>query len=686
MPNATRPEPNPGRRAGDHADTLGRVAAAERAKTCSVPNTPEGRPGALWAQEREREATRSRNHQGNDLGWRPGAKWAKVELAAEIERLPAHQRPSMREMGRRTEAAPHPFRAMRPDETGAPRDGAVPPVRDRGEGVRGGPAPYPGEGAFFLTGRMSGGIVGRACEEAHNRSRRPGRRAELDIRSIEPPIVTTHRVDGRDLVHAANKVARGYGVEPGAWLTQARAVVAGLRVLPADAEGDRAALKRLAISLARRWAPCVMVSDDTGLFIDLTGVAHLHGGEDAFLRRLHRLLNRLGYRNHIAVADTPGAAWALARGRCRLGEPLTNCPPGQSGDAIATLPVSMLRLAEAPIRLLDRLGVNTVAELAKFPRSPLTRRFGGALIRRLDQALGRAPEPLESVQTPKRITVERRFFEPIATAQAIEHWLGELVSELATALSEAGLGARSVLFAAMRVDGRTQSLRVGFARPNRQPDHLLRLFHRRIGEIDPGFGIDALSLHVICADPLGPEALAPELAGEHAPDLAPLVDLLANRVGANRVWRVRAVESDVPERSAAICPPLDPLQDTAPKLAVDDVRRLDTREAEHPWHPRWPRPALLLPRPEPVDHVMAELPDHPPKRFTWRGTSHRVVRADGPERIAGEWWRRPAERDAVRDYFVLEDEAGRRFWLYRRGDGLRPETGDLSWHLHGAYA
>ena len=677
---------------------LGEIAAAERAATCSVPNTPEGHPGALWAQEREREAGLSRNHQGSDGGWRPGAKWAKADVAADIEKLPSHQRPPMRELGRRSEAAAHPFKAMRPDESGGLRDAPLlaamrtgaPPVRSGGEGVRPpktpGPddVPYPGEGAFFLTGRMSGGIVGRACgeERAH-----PARARAAPARPHEPPVVTFHHVDGRDLVHFACPAARASGVDSGTWLSQARVCVPGLITLPADPEGDRAALHDLAVAIARRWAPTVAVSGEDGLFIDLTGVAHLHGGEGLFARRLVRLLRRLGYVARVAIADTPGAAWALVRHYRDLCDfPVLGCPPDAHIAAIEPLPTQALRLEPKHIQLLDRLGVDTVGELVRLPRAPLARRFGGALVRRLDQATGRAPEPLEPVAPLERITVTQRFFEPIATAEAIEHWLGELAPRLATALEKAGLGARSVLLAAERVDGRAQTLRIGFARPTRSAEHALRLLRRRIEKIDPGFGIDALSLHVLRAEPLGPEALAPELAEEHAPDLAPLVDLLANRIGAGRIWRVRPVESDVPERSAVPCPLLDPPESAAPKLAPDDVRRLEVLEADHPWHPRWPRPVRLLPRPEPVEHVMAELPDHPPARFTWRGTSHRVVRADGPERITGEWWRRPAERDAVRDYFTLEDQEGRRFWLYRRGDGVRPETGDLSWHLHGAYA
>lgn len=589
----------------------------------------------------------------------------------------------MRELGRRSEAADHPFKAIPADEA-LPGRSAVPPVRWSGEGVRpsgtrqAGDAPYPGEGAFFLTGRMTGDVVGRACAE----DARGG--AESSAPHDALPVVTAQRIDGRDVIAAASPAARARGLEPGMWLTQARVTVPDLLILPADPEGDRAALERLAIALARRWAPTVAMSGADGLSIDLTGVAHLHGGEAGFARRLHRLLDRLGHHSRIGIADTSGAAWAFAR-RLRR-HPTFICPPGAHVDALAPLPVDSLRLEPKQLELLRRLGVDTVGELARLPRAPLARRFGGALVRRLDQATGRAPEPLDPVAPPEDIGVVQRFAEPIATAEAIAHWLDVLTPRLCRALARAGRGARLVELVADRVDGVPQRIMLGLARPSRDPAHLLRLALRRIEEIAPGYGLDAVTLLVRRSDPLGPEALGPVLAEETSSDLAPLVDALANRLGARLPWRAGPVESDVPERSVARLPALDPPATADRALRVDDVRNLDAREVDHPWHPRWPRPVHLLRHPERIEHVLAELPDQPPRRFTWRGVSHRVVRADGPERIAGEWWRRVAETQAVRDYFSVEDEEGRRFWLFRRGDGVRAETGDLSWHLHGFHA
>ena len=561
----------------------------------------------------------------------------------------------MRELGRRSEAVDRPFKPKPSD------------------------APYPGEGAFFLTGRMTGDVVGRACAGKDAR----GGTGSPDPRD-DRPIVTVRRIDGHDVIAAASPAARARGIEPGTWLTQARATVPGLLMLPADPEGDRAALERLAIALARRWAPTVAMSGADGLFIDLTGVAHLHGGEDNFARRLHRLLKRLGYCSRIGIADTPGAAWAFARHLRQ--RPTSICQPAAHFEALSPLPVASLRLEPKQLELLRRLGVDTVGELAGLPRGPLARRFGGALVRRLDQATGRASEPLDPVASPEDIGVARRFAEPIATAEAIAHWLGVLVPELCRALARAGRGARLVELVADRVDGVPQRVMLGLARPSRDPAHLLRLALHRIEEIAPGYGLDAVTLLIRRSDPLGPEALGPALAEETSPDLATLVDALANRLGAGLPWRAGPVESDVPERSVGRLPALDPPATADRALRADDVRNLDARVADHPWHPRWPRPVHLLRHPERIEHVLAELPDQPPRRFTWRGTSHRVVRADGPERIAGEWWRRIAEGQAVRDYFSVEDEEGRRFWLFRRGDGVRAETGDLSWHLHGFHA
>lgn len=496
------------------------------------------------------------------------------------------------------------------------------------------------------------------------------------------PLVTSIREGNRVVIAAADSAALALGLVPGMALAQARAQVAGLDICPADPEGDRVHLAGLAVALARRWTPTVAIEGEDTLFLDLTGVAHLHGGEAAMAARLRRMLARLGYSARIAIADTPGAAWALAHFR---GEDGMSCAPGRHAEALAPLPVEALRIDAAAVELLHRLGVTRIAQLAAMPRAPLVRRFGTALAGQLERALGRLPEPLHPVVPPEPIAIPQRFAEPIGTAEAIEHWLGTLVPRLTAALAERGLGASRVELVADRVDGVPQRIRIGLARPSRDAAHLLRLFVRRIEQVEPGYGIDALTLHVRRALPLGAEPVTERLDEEAAPDLAPLVDTLATRIGLGAMWRSRPVESDVPERSVAAMGVLDSPERGGARVKIDDVGQLDRNPALHPWHPEWPKPARLLRRPERLDHVLAELPDHAPRRFTWRGCPHRVVRADGPERIHGEWWKRTAEAAQVRDYFRVEDEQGRRYWLFRKGDGERSVTGDLSWYLHGVF-
>lgn len=537
-------------------------------------------------------------------------------------------------------------------------------------------APTYGKGRFFQTGRTLGSVVARVCPEGEAQ-------AGTEPPAAKPPLVTTHKKGSRVELAAVCPAARALGLHPGMALTMARAQIPQLDARPADAQGDAADLAKLADLLARRWSPIVAISDDNGIFIDLTGVAHLHGGEQRFCRRLVRLLERHGITARVAVADSAGAAWALARyGKSKT---VRIVEPDAHKAALSPLPPAALRLEPASLELLSRLGVDTIGQLLAMPRAPLVRRFSKAIADRLDQAMGRAPEPLLPVVPAEAIVVEQRFAEPIATADAIEHWLRELAPRLAHALAEAGLGARSIELLAARIDGIPQRLHIGFAKATREPSHMLRLMLRRIEEVEPGYGIDALALHVRRAEPLGAEELGAVLAGETKPDLAMLIDNLVNRIGTNRLWRTVPVESDVPERSLCRVAPLDTGSSTMRSLKQDDVRRLDNRSPDHPWHQRWPRPVRLLRRPERLQHVMAEMPDQPPRRFTWRGQTFKVVRAEGPERITGEWWRRTDECRAVRDYFQVEDEEGRRFWLYRRGDGVRVETGDLTWYLHGRY-
>jgi protein ImuB len=482
------------------------------------------------------------------------------------------------------------------------------------------------------------------------------------LSTADGALVTAHRIGNRDLIAAACPRARALGLAPGMALAKARVLVRGLDVRPADPDGDAAWLARLGLFAARRWTPRAALSGPDGLWLDLTGVAHLFGGEEKMCARILAFCRRLGFSARIAVAGTAGAAYALARFG---GErPLILCPPGGEADAIAAMPLAALRLDADLLATADRLGVARIGELIAMPRAPLQRRFGAGLLTRLDQALGRAAEPFEPIVPEAPPAILLRFLEPIATAEAIGEAAGEAVRRLVPLLGEAGLGVRRLLLVCERVDNEAQHVIVSTARATRNGPHLHALLCAKIETIEPGFGIERLRLVAGRVEPLAPQPIEGEMAGARpAPDLAMLVDRLAARLGARRVHRLSALESDLPERS------------------VRAVGPLDTPAA---W-PQWPRPVRLLSPPEQVDNVMAPLPDGAPVRFQWRGRSYQVAAADGPERVYGEWWRHESEQAAIRDYFQVEDRQGARFWLYRKGDGEDGATGDLSWWMQGVF-
>ena len=459
-------------------------------------------------------------------------------------------------------------------------------------------------------------------------------------------------------IAAANTPAAALGLRPGMALAHAQAMVPNLAIHDADPAGDAAALGRLA-GWCLRLSP-LTAPDADGVWIDTTGSAHLQGGEAALLDKLLTRLAQDGIAARAALADTPGAAHALAR---YAAADRTIVPPGSSAAAIANLPIAALRLEPPLVAALRRLGFETIAALDATPRAPLARRFGTAPLLRLDQATGRVAEPITPVIPPETPARRLAFAEPLLTAEAFATVIGRLVRHICTRLERSGLGARQLDLLFERVDGTIQTIRIGTARPTRDPRHLARLLDEQIETIDPGLGVEAMQLVVPLADPLAYTQTA-NLAAEPEADIAALVDRLSNRLGASRVWRAQPVESDVPERSVQTVAPLAP-------------------QAGRDW-PYWPRPTRLLTPPQPVE-AMALLPDYSPAWFSWRRKRHVVRWADGPERIAGEWWRRDAESVALRDYWQVEDEAGHRFWLYRRGNGIDLSTGDLQWFVHGVF-
>ena len=514
----------------------------------------------------------------------------------------------MREMGRRSEAADIPFRAMPPDE-----------------GARG-PAPA----------------------------------TQPVLETWTRPTILIERVGQRDVVASACPQALELGLRPAMAAAHARALVPDLDVRDAEPENDLLLLERLALHAIGRWTPVASIAAPDGLWLDLTGTTHLFGGELPFCRRLLAFLRRLGFTARVAIAGSPGAAHGLAR---YCDKPVMIVPPGGETQAIADLPLAALRLEPDALASAARFGLERVADLYQMPRGPLARRLGLKAVERLDQARGLVAEPIVPVVPFDEPRVERRLLEPIATAEAITQVIGDLVDDMVRVLEGRGLGLRAALLICVRVDGVEQRVGLGTARATRDARHLKRMFAMRVERIEPELGIETMSLAAPRVEELMPASLGSGLAEPRAPDLAPLVDQLAGRAGDGALFRIAALESDVPERA---------------------TRRADALASPKGW-PTWKRPARLLRRPELLSNVVALLPDHPPRRFTWRGRAYRVVAGDGPERIHGEWWRTEAEMWAVRDYFRVETEEGARFWLFRRGDGVEASTGDLSWHMHGLF-
>jgi len=468
------------------------------------------------------------------------------------------------------------------------------------------------------------------------------------------PTATFTTDQRQQVIVTVNATAAAWQITPGMPLAQARAILPDLAVLPADPVGDAAALRRLGIVL-QRFTPLVgMVGD--GLALDITGCASLWNGEEGIYGRIAETFSAFGIAACLAMADTHGAAWALARfGTCGIA------PIGTVETTIAGLPLAALRLPLGLPRALRRLGFVTVGDLYGMPRATLTRRFGPDLALRLDQALGHALEPLMFLPEPEPLARTLTFLEPIGRPEDMAHALYDGLALVVADLEAGQLGARRVTAAYVRVDGRIQTLTIGTAAPNRDPRHLERLFAEKIPTIDPGLGIESVTVAVPMAEPLPPRQTTAlvEADGGHR-NLAPLIDRLVNRLGADAVYGLAPRESDLPERAVGRISPL--------------------HDVPHDWPHHWPRPLRLLSPPEPVE-TMALLPDYPPAQFIWRKVRRRVAAADGPERMFGEWWRRREEAEEIRDYYRVEDETGERFWLFRRRLGA-----ETRWYVHGIFA
>jgi protein ImuB len=529
----------------------------------------------------------------------------------------------------------------------------------------------------------------------------------LEPALAETPLAVVSETGNLRLVASLTAVAGARGLHRGQPLSEAVTLCPDLVTRPADTAGEAAFLAAL-----RRWAgkfsPWVAEEAPEGLMIDLTGCAHLFGGEAALFSQVEADCADLGLTVRAGIADTAGAAWALARyakgatGPVHTGDAIDQearatrsragrrhwtkggaapavpsrsagqariAPPGATRQALSSLPVAALRVPEDTARGLARLGLRRIGDLLGMPRAGLARRFGADLVRRLDQALGVEPEPISPAGAPLHFAVRLSLPDPIGLEADILAGLDRLMPPLCTKMRAQGRGARRVRLEVSRVDGACQAIEVGLARPADRPDQLRPLFELKLGEIDAGFGIDRLRLSAPLTEPLhatghkGGRAVSAEV---HAPrgeaqEMADLIARIGARIGLEAITRARPADSHIPEKTAAIL------------AAAWSEPAADWPEAARP------RP-LTLCRPEPVR--APEGPD-PPAEFAWRGRRLRTLSAAGPERIAPEWWLDdPDWRSGVRDYWRVTTEDGATLWLYY-AHGAATSGG---WFAHGDFA
>jgi protein ImuB len=498
--------------------------------------------------------------------------------------------------------------------------------------------------------------------QARNPSREP----------VDPelPFVLTVDAAGGPRIAALNAAAEAEGLAKQDLLADARIKAGILQARAANPAADDAGLRRLAL-WATRYTPIASPWGEEnaadGFFLDVTGAAHLFGGEERLLADLRQRLLGFGLAARLAIADTAGAAWALSR----FHSSSAILPSGQEAEALASLPVEALRISFDTRTTLRRLGFKRIGALIDKPRAPFAARFEKELLKRIDQALGRATEPLACILPPPVYHSVRYLLEPISTTEAVIAVTKRLMRDIVHALDRDGVGARTLRLSLYRVDGEVKTIDVSLAMPTRSVSHVARLVDLKLERIqenvDAGFGFEALDLAVTIAEPMEAEQAELIVAADDASSpeqCAALVDRLEQRLGPDSVRRLEPFESHLPERAEA------------PGVMSGDAPKWPSPEEGQP------RPLILLARAEAVQ-VTALVPEGPPLRFRWRGNLHSVAHAQGPERIAQDWWRDGDQ--PTRDYYLAEDDAGHRFWIYREGLYGR-ETNTPRWFMHGLFA
>jgi protein ImuB len=459
------------------------------------------------------------------------------------------------------------------------------------------------------------------------------------------------------VITAANAIAQKNGINSGMALADARAIVPELEVQDDKPDLTDKLLKRLA-EWCVRFTPIVAVDPPDGILLDATGCSHLWKGDQSYLNDMVRKLNARGYTARAAMADTAGVAWGMARyGK----EPLV-IESGKHLEALLSLPPEALRLEPDNLERLHKLGLHHIRQFIQMPRPSLRRRFGQDFLKKLDMALGHEMEMLEPVLPVEAYQERLPCLEPIVTATGIEIALQELLKTLCLRLQQDQKGLRSAIFKGYRVDGKVEKIEIVTNRPTHHVDHIFKLFEIKISTIEPALGIELFVLEAPKVEEHLPhqEKMWEGSGGLEDIRLSELLDRIAGKIGSQSIHRYVPDEHYWPERSYKVATSLDEPLTTS-------------------WRSDKLRPLQLLRSPERID-VTAPIPDYPPMLFIHNGKRHKVVRADGPERIEQEWW---LQQGLHRDYYRVEDEEGNRYWLFRLG---HYDDKEYKWFLHGFFA
>jgi protein ImuB len=483
-----------------------------------------------------------------------------------------------------------------------------------------------------------------------------------------PPIVCSSRLNNTMRLTALDEAAEALSLRKNMGVAEARAIYPKLDVIEDDPVANRRFLEAIA-DWCDRYTPLVALDGVDGLFLDITGCAHLFGGETALLKDILARLFQMGLDARGAVSSSPGLSWAVSRfGQGGIIE------HGEAEQALVPLPVAALRLEDETIGALNKTGLKYVGDLLDAPRAPLARRFGGSVLLRLDQALGTDEEPVSPRLPVASLSLERRLIEPIGAEDDILALTNQIAVSLKPSLEARGIGGRIFELVLFRVDGKVFRLSAGTAQPLREPKRVAALFAERLQAIhddfDAGYGFEILRLNVLLHEDFVTSQGDFEHRQQKDVSLAAFVDRVSARLGEDCLQTFQLRESHIPERAVITVP------------AIDHLSTQKTREG-HPPPARNERPIRLLRKPEPMDAFAVEVPDGAPASFHWRRMQHRVRKSEGPERLAMEWWRDGSDAEN-RDYFRIEDDQGRRFWIYRHGHYERDTA--QSWYMHGVIA